>query len=279
MKPYDVISIEAGQKSRNGRPKSFSPTRILVPVDSSGNAFNSLAYTLRLAKVWNAGIHLFYIIDIDEVPYSESAVMVEGAMNRLESKASICLESLRELIQEMGVEVVTAESEIGRVKSLLRKKIETARPDLIVSGRRGVHKSVLKTLVRQASCPVLIVPDAATPKVPASVLLLNDQEELSDLQRGSMEAVLKTSRQLHILTDVGGSLRGTKTMGGEAYSIHLHTFEGTEPLQAAQQFIQDHSIDLVCSLLPEQSFLQRILGRCMPLELALRINIPVLIIR
>ncbi len=279
MKPYDLISIDLGEKPKNGRSKAFSPVRILVPIDSAGNAFNSLAYTIRLAKAWKAGIHLFYIIDIDEVPISESAVMVEGAMNRLEAKASTCLQSLRELIHEMGVEVISAESEIGSVKSLLQKKIESAGPDMIVTGQSGVHKGLLNSLVRQATCPVLIVPDAATPGVPLSVLLWSDQGDLSDLDLKSMEAILKRSRQLHILSNARGRLRGPNRVGGEEYSIHLHTAEGAEPLKAIQQFVQDHPVDLVCSFLPEQSFLQRILGQCVPLELARQLSIPVLILR
>ena len=92
---------------------------ILVPVNSSANAFNSLEYALKLAKILNNTIHLFYVIDVNVDEFSESTIVAHGILERTYRKAEACVESLKEMIEEKGVKVLTAESKIGNTGSLI----------------------------------------------------------------------------------------------------------------------------------------------------------------
>src|SRR5687767_5653083 len=76
---------------------------ILVPVNSSASAFNSIEYALKIAKTLNTTIHLLYITDLDDLPESSNTVVINRMLDRFERKAAICMESLKEMIEESGI--------------------------------------------------------------------------------------------------------------------------------------------------------------------------------
>ena len=144
---------------------------ILVPVNSSSSAFNALAYTLNVARALQSSIHIFHISDARELPDSGNPLVIGRMLDRMETKAANCVASLKEMIEESGVQVGRAESMVGNIERLLTNKVAELMPELIVLGKGSLPDSVIKIIVRRSGIPIVIVPDSAPTTLPESMML------------------------------------------------------------------------------------------------------------
>jgi nucleotide-binding universal stress UspA family protein len=141
-------------------------TRILVPVDFSGESGRAIEYAVALAKKVGGTIELLHVVEdpiasgawgaeayVMNVP-ELLAELVEEATRRLGSIKAGCDQSV-----PMGTRVVT-----GPPARSIAAIAEAERPDVIVMGTHGrtglshlVLGSVAERVVRTAPCPVLTV--------------------------------------------------------------------------------------------------------------------------
>jgi nucleotide-binding universal stress UspA family protein len=256
----------------------ISSSKILVPVDSSQGSYNALAYALNLARSWNAGIHLIYIININDIPDSESPFMIASMVDRLDAKASVCLESLTEIIEETGIAVVSAECEIGHVGQLLRRKIDVVAPDLVVAGQTMLHRKTLPSLATQIPCPVLLIPEATPSELPKSVVLSCDEA----FDHG-YEAMVSFIKRKFLKSDADSVLNEERNnhnyaSGTKAYEpIYFYALKKAETAQSIEECLRAHKSDLFCLVLKDHSFFSRLFYRHAPISLVQSLSVPVLI--
>ena len=150
---------------RSRRSKVPSEIReILVPVDFSAAS----AYAVRVASDWasrfSAAIHLLYVIEPPTVP-QWGYVFLALREGKLRKEAEEQLKKVRKLVPpgvDVSLEVRSGYGAEYEVCEVARKR----STDLIIIGshgagpiRRALMGSTAEQVVRDASCPVLVVRD------------------------------------------------------------------------------------------------------------------------
>lgn len=136
--------------------------RILCPVDFSDASRNAVRYAHEFAKGMGASLVLLNVVEPRPmaVDMSLSYVPLE---EDLEKAAREDLEEIIRTEREKGVEV-QAEVEIGTPSEVILEKAEELDVNLVILGSHGktglsrlLMGSVAESVVRKATCPVLIV--------------------------------------------------------------------------------------------------------------------------
>ena len=139
--------------------------QILVPTDFSEHARHALNYAVELSREFGATIHLLHVCDdINHILADPSATLISISelVEEQERLANAELNELAATVPE-GIEVLPRIKMQAPVVGIL-KYAEDHDIDLIILGTHGrtgmahlVLGSVAERVVRQASCPVLVV--------------------------------------------------------------------------------------------------------------------------
>lgn len=144
------------------------PKKILVPTDYSLRSRSALTEALRLAQEDHSELVLLHVVDTlgpENLPYGESASarQPDAYRQRLFDELSHILPDTTSI----HVEFVLSEEE--EVTAILRTQAEH-NCDLIVMAshgftgwRRWLYGSIAEKVVRQATCPVLVVKEPREP--------------------------------------------------------------------------------------------------------------------
>lgn len=155
-----------------GKPKSFAPSKILVPIDGSDNAKRALKSAIDISQIFNAELLVVTVIpspnllveapvSLRMIPTGESTYYVQQ-----ESYAKHFIDEAVDIAGRNNARNVR--SEIARAdKSIVEEILHIAtreRADLIVIGTRGLggfkrllQGSVSSGVVEHAHCNVLVV--------------------------------------------------------------------------------------------------------------------------
>ena len=257
--------------------------RIFVPIDFSSSSFTALEYALNLAKICNGSIDLFHLTDISTLGESDNPVVINRMLDRLEAKASVQNESLREMIEESGVRVASCESVVGNIEVLLHKKIEELSPDLIVMNKNRFAGQNAATLITKLESPVLVIPDQDTVKLPSNVVLSAD---LKPVRQRTMDTLLKivqhTSPDLTVLhignRDDRKVPRQWNIQSTELRLVHVvYDHENVE--NGIASYVKANDIDLLCLVHRQRSWWGRFFQPSVTQSLVGKIDVAILIVR
>ena len=151
---------------------AFSPRRILVPIDGSGNSMRALDTAIELAKNIGSELFIFTVIPLHSlavgaaVGFSSVSVPLQDYYDATEKQAKDFLEQAKSLATTSGVVKVSGEIDL-EYESIPEQIIDRAgkeKSDLIVIGTRGLGGfkrlllgSVSSGVVTHANCNVLVV--------------------------------------------------------------------------------------------------------------------------
>lgn len=142
---------------------------IVCAVDLATPSLTALAYALAMAEEANAHLTLLHVIEVPpelQHPPQPPYAAFDADAVRAEAEADM-LNRLRKLIPEHARDYCTIETSVleGGVSRQVLRLAGNRRADLIVLGVHGrnaldlaVFGSNSKDIVRQATCPVLVVP-------------------------------------------------------------------------------------------------------------------------
>jgi nucleotide-binding universal stress UspA family protein len=145
-----------------------SPRRILVPCDFSETSLEALRYARTLAQAFDSRVHLLHVLPhaVQWPTESEHRVLVEPhQQSRAEAELKLVALATEERLDPLTTTIAAV---IGDVDHAILTYATSARADLIVMGTHGraafadfLLRSVTERVVRQASCPVVVVPHRA----------------------------------------------------------------------------------------------------------------------
>lgn len=149
---------------RTQRPavrKTRRPATILVPTDFSYAADRALHYALQLARRQRARLALLHVVAPATIP----SVFLTSVRTGLPQLAALSGEHLARLARRMGMRPKHAVVRTGHAAEVILRFADEIGTDLIVIGSRGHGKleplligATAERVVRQAHCPVLVVP-------------------------------------------------------------------------------------------------------------------------
>lgn len=149
---------------RTQRPavrKARRPATILVPTDFSYAADRALHYAVQLARRQHARLALLHVVAPAAIP----SVFLTSVRTDLPQLAELSGEHLARLARRMGVRPKHAVVRTGHAAEEILRFADEIGTALIVIGSRGHGKleqlligTTAERVVRQARCPVLVVP-------------------------------------------------------------------------------------------------------------------------
>lgn len=138
--------------------------RVLVPIDGSEQAWTALEYVLRERP--EDDIVVLHVINPMEGVYATDAMggdYWEGWYDNAQGRTDNLFEEARDLADEAGVEIQTAEETGQPSKTIVEYAEENGVDHIVIGshGRSGVSRillgSVAESVIRRASVPVTIV--------------------------------------------------------------------------------------------------------------------------
>lgn len=139
----------------------FNPKNILVPTDLSENAQKAVEYALSIAKVYNAALHVYYVInDLQAAFRYDPSSKIEASMRE---EATNYFEHLKNKILK-DFENFDMYIEVGDAPEKIVKFADNKDIDLIVMGAQGksalerfVFGSNTEKVLRMSKKPILVV--------------------------------------------------------------------------------------------------------------------------
>ncbi|RFU64311.1 universal stress protein [Bacillus sp. V59.32b] len=134
--------------------------KILLAADGSQNAVRAAEKAAYMAKLENAMITVFYVVDSST---SKSDVLLEGDRGAVDERRKQRLAPVEEILNEKGIR---AEIKIlkGDPGPSIVKYVNENQFDLVVIGSRGLNSlqemvlgSVSHKVAKRVQCPVMIV--------------------------------------------------------------------------------------------------------------------------
>ena len=150
---------------------------LLVPLDGSEHSLRALETAIQIAKKFDAKMTLIHVYSVTVTPIimpEPTTLTPSGVPVMTPAEVTKIVETAREVGQKILAdgkrkvesENITVETVLkeGNTVQEIAKLAREARSDLIVMGAKGISKlrellvgSVSEGVIKQASCPVLVV--------------------------------------------------------------------------------------------------------------------------
>lgn len=269
---------------------------IIIPTDFSENAANALHYAAALAAQHNSKLVLVHTI-----PF-ETLTSMEGSEVALPPDPRLEVYFLNKLVQ-FGKQIradngyafeMEAVCVNGPLPENLNKLVRSKQADLVVMGTKGARKLTDAWLgtnafnyIRQAECPVLVIPQQATFQGIKRLAYASDFEtEDEGVYLRQLLAFagpfapqtyivnVKSDEQLRVVSD-RKILRQIKALYPD-YPFCFSQVHEDDVVEALQEFVKDNQIDVLAIGIQKRVFLERLFHRSISKQLAFRSTGPLL---
>jgi nucleotide-binding universal stress UspA family protein len=173
---------------------------ILFPTDFSKNAVHASEYAGLLAEKFDAKVILLHVFSIPMVPATHTSYNVRFAIEGYRKTLSKELEKFVEKfikVTSISPEKVSSKIEYGFPADKILEIAKEIHADMIVMGTKGASNFVDKWLgtntekvIKEAECPVWVIPYKAKVEYPESVLYAADFQE---------DEIIALHKLLHII--------------------------------------------------------------------------------
>lgn len=266
----------------------------IVPTDFSETAMNAARFAVQMAAgVENSELILYNVFD-DIKSSTVDAAIKANVISRHELMITI-LEKMKLSLLETATVRIRVAAESGDLMKNLPVFAETEKADMIVMGINGASRlgqvlmgSNAINIISETTCPVLIVPPAATFQGIKNVLLASDFKNVGEtIPAPVITRVLNMFKpQLHIANvDQEHYVELTAEYKMEKEKMD-DMFGSFDPQYAFMRFfdfeegidtyVNDMKINMIITIPRKHSFLAKIFKTSHTRELAFHTNVPLL---
>lgn len=263
---------------------------ILVPLDFSENSLKALNIARSAAEKRKGKIILVHVVNVAYDFATESTAALDAHFKEAESQLKTLAARHRTDAVDIEPRVLTGNASI-QITTLAADE----EANLIVMGTQGasgIEKALIGSMtvsvVREAKCPVLIVPaqaDIARVKKVTLALEFADHEEkfidwIVDMSR-RWEFALEV---LHVQTSSGFKEELT-VLGMEKYlhrkypdlEVRIHTFYSPTASEGLELYLQEHDNMILVMCHQHQNLWEQIFQKSQSIEMAYHTRVPLLI--
>lgn len=262
----------------------------IVPLDFSENSIKALEFGLNMADKKNGKVILIHVI---EVVY-DLASQVPITLDSLFLDAERLLKSYLEKYASTGVEMEYQILE-GNTAINIAKVAAERQANLIIMGTQGasgIAKTLIGTtavnMIREAQCPVLVVPAQANAaeikKVTLALEFANHEEQFIDWIVAMSKRWELALEILHIKTNKDFreelAVLGMEGYLGRKYPgemIKLHTFYAESAAGGLKLYMEEHSNMILVMCHQHQNLWDQIFKDSQSIKLAYHTHVPLLI--
>ena len=272
---------------------------ILFPTDFSNNALQVTDYAGMLADKFDANVVLLNIYSVPimteyQTPYNIADFTVE--MRAISEKNLEDFTST--FIHQTGLKQdrITHKVEYGFVGDVITEMAKTINADMIVMGTKGASNvldkwlgTTAQTVMKQAECPVWIIPEKAKVNYPQKFLYAADlkEDEIMASQR-LMEFVkpfdanckiIHIDDKFDITTDqkVDASINDLKEEFKDDDSVFVRNIRRDDVVEGLEAYIQSYKPDVLALAVHDKSFLSKLFEQSVTNHFVYHADLPMLI--
>ncbi len=142
----------------------FSPKKILVATDFTGESENALKNAKEIADKFGSEITLLHVMDDIDLCVADFCLSIEQVESSRKAMAENASKKMKDEIRKTGVGKVTEIVRVGNVIEEIVKEVQDKKFDLLVIAPHAKHKiwhifvaHLTDELAKKAKCKVLLV--------------------------------------------------------------------------------------------------------------------------
>ncbi|MDF4222652.1 universal stress protein [Maribacter sp. M208] len=274
-------------------------TRILLPTDFSENALTAIRYALTLYKDLKCTFFLLnsYMPPVYHTEYLMGSPAQIGLGDIVQQNSQDNLEALKNTLEKEfnnPLHTFITHSALNVLSSEITRTVEAEKIDIIVMGTQGASgaKEILLGtntvhVIKNAKCPVLIIPSGFEYEAPEQILFPNDFEVWLD--KNSLEQLLKITHShisqvnvIHVYT--GDELNTIQEKNKEqlakvlSESGFFHEVPSNEVIAAINEFQIKQKINLLVMIQNKHTFFERLFIEPVIKKIGFHVTVPFLVI-
>lgn len=264
--------------------------KILVAIDFSDNAEHAAAYALTWAQASGDSVQLLHVV---EPPISDPRAADEAT--------AIAHETIQELSKKLKLQApdcdIISSVRVGSIVDEVNKTALEIQANLIVMGLRGLspgNRSLLGSnavsLVRNASCAILVVPDKAQLRQPKKIAFATDYYD-SDLE--ALKYLLPTARIFNSEIEVVHVFDEKEEQESEGFMmdaisgeirkkidypvISFKVFHNSSVSEGIHQFSEATQADIIVLSARKLNVVQKMFGSSVSEQIIYKSSVPVMV--
>ncbi|MDP2524995.1 universal stress protein [Maribacter dokdonensis] len=274
-------------------------TRILLPTDFSENALTAIRYALTLYKDLKCTFFLLnsYMPPVYHTEYLMGSPAQIGLGDIVQQNSQDNLEALKNTLEKEfnnPLHTFITHSALNVLSSEITRTVEAEKIDIIVMGTQGASgaKEILLGtntvhVIKNAKCPVLVIPSGFEYEAPEQILFPNDFEVWLD--KNSLAQLLKITHShisqvnvMHVYT--GDELNTTQEKNKEQLAKVLyesglfHEVPSNEVIAAINEFQIKQKINLLVMIQNKHTFFERLFIEPVIKKIGFHVTVPFLVI-
>ena len=263
---------------------------IVVPLDFSENSLKALEFAMTIAAKRDARIILVHVVNLSYDFAAQSANALESLLKEGEALLQTTIEKYRAPGVQVDYQILEGDPAINIARVAAEKE---ARMILIgTQGASGIAKKLIGSttvnLIREARCPVLIVPAQAKIELIKKATLAM---EFSDHEEAFIDWIVDMTRRwelgLEILHVQSGAdfKEQLAVLGLEGYlqkkypgiMVRIHTFYASSASQGLELYMDEHDNMILVMCHQHRNLWEQILQKSLSVQMAFHTHIPLLI--
>lgn len=274
-------------------------TRILLPTDFSENALTAIRYALTLYKDLKCTFFLLnsYMPPVYHTEYLMGSPAQIGLGDIVQQNSQDSLEALKDTIEKEfknPLHTFIIHSALNVLSNEITRTVEAEQIDIIVMGTQGASgaKEILLGtntvhVIKNAKCPVLVIPSGFEYEAPEQILFPNDFEVWLD--KKSLEQLLKITHShisqvnvMHVYT--GDELNPIQEKNKEqlakvlSESGFFHEVPSNVVIAAINEFQIEQKINLLVMIQNKHTFFERLFIEPVIKKIGFHVTVPFLVI-
>ncbi|GMQ27732.1 universal stress protein [Algoriphagus confluentis] len=264
--------------------------KIIVPVDFSSNAINALELAIQIADRKHGQIKLVHVIELVYDFASQAAVAIESMYKDGEKQLNALIQNYASHEVNMSYQLMEGNPAVN-----IARIAEEEQATLIVMGTQGasgINKiligSTAVNVIKEAHCPVLIVPAKAQLKALQKVTLAlefaNHEEPFIDWLVEMAQRWQLGLEFLHVQTQKEFQNK-LIVLGLEKYlekkypqlPVKIHTFYASTAAEGLESYLDEHDNTMLVMCHQHKNLWKQILQKSESIAMAYHTHIPLLI--
>ncbi len=278
--------------------------KILFPTDFSTCAENAFRYALHFADEVNASIQLLHVImpeyenmDLPTLSHQATQDKIEVAKSLLKTFTENALTQVQLTRTLKSIPIVQSDIEIGGSANLISSVAQRDNIDMIVMGTKQEHNfleklfdSVASSVIKQAHCPVMIIPGNATYNSLQSVIYASDLSESDPVHIWKMAALINPIKPVVRCVHVHLNGEPAKKIDmdslqnffdNQSFTLQLsfHEIQEDNVATGLEEFAEIQRANMVVMYKQHEGFFHRLFRRSATRQMALHGKIPLLVMK
>ncbi len=264
--------------------------KIIVPIDFSENSIKALEFAISMADKKHGEITLVHVIEVVYDFASQAAIAVDSMVKDGEKLLKEITEKYK--ASNVAIDYLILEGNTSISVARIADEINATLIVMGTQGASGIKKALIGTttvnLIKEANCPVLVVPAKANVgeirKVTLALEFANHEEKFIDWIVDMSRRWELNLEILHVQT-VKGFKEQLSILGIEGFlqkkypdlQVKIHTFYAESASQGLDLYLQEHDNMILVMCHEHKNLWDQIVQKSQSIQMAYHTHIPLLI--